>query len=386
MGTAIVEAAGAPRRRIAITSVFGDPLEPRTWSGAPSKVAAGLGRHGFEVLGIHPRLGKAELAFCSGRYLLGGYGRIGAMEAVSRSPWARTARARIVAHSALSQKAEAVLHTGTLDLPAAGRDGAPRFLYCDHTWELSARYRIDMPAFTARARVSFEELERRSYAGMTHIFTFGAYVRENLIERYAVSPAKVTAVGSGMGAIGRLEAEKSHAQGHLLFVAKHYFREKGGELTVEAFRRARALRPDLRLVVVGQQVPGRRAADDGITWLGHVSWERLEQLYREAALLVQPMLNDPWGQVFLEALWTRTPVVGLRRNGLPEITDGGRYGFLVDEADPDALARTILEAMSDPARLAEMGARGQRHVAENYTWEIVTARIATGIAEALAPR
>ena len=91
---------------------------------------------------------------------------------------------------------------------------------------------------------------------------------------------------------------------------------------------------------------------------------------------VQPMLNDPWGQVYLEAMASRTPVMGLNRNGLPEIVDGGRHGFLVDRADPAALAEAILCAVSDPQRLERMATAAQRHVLQNYSWNRVAERIA----------
>ena len=78
----------------------------------------------------------------------------------------------------------------------------------------------------------------------------------------------------------------------------------------------------------------------------------------------------------LEAMVSRTPVMGLNRNGLPEIVDGGRHGFLVDRAEPAALAKAMLCALSDPDRLARMAAAAQRHALENYSWNRVAERIA----------
>ena len=106
-----------------------------------------------------------------------------------------------------------------------------------------------------------------------------------------------------------------------------------------------------------------------------MSWQELQQLYRDTTLLVQPMLNDPWGQVYLEAMVSRTPVMGLVRNGLPELVDGGRHGFLVDRADPKALAEAILCALSDPARLERMASTAQRYVLGTHSWDRVAERI-----------
>jgi len=92
-------------------------------------------------------------------------------------------------------------------------------------------------------------------------------------------------------------------------------------------------------------------------------------------LLVQPMLNDPWGQVYLEAMVSRTPVMGLARNGLPELVDGGRHGFLVDRTEPDALAGAILCALSEPERLERMAETAQRYVLGTHGWDRVAERI-----------
>ena len=68
--------------------------------------------------------------------------------------------------------------------------------------------------------------------------------------------------------------------------------------------------------------------------------------------------------------------MGLNRNGLPELVDGGRHGFLVDRAEPAALAEAILSAVSDPPRLERMASTAQQHVLRNYSWNRVAERIA----------
>jgi glycosyltransferase involved in cell wall biosynthesis len=74
---------------------------------------------------------------------------------------------------------------------------------------------------------------------------------------------------------------------------------------------------------------------------------------------------------------SRTPVMGLNRNGLPELVDGGRHGALVDRAEPAALAEAILSAVSDPRqRLDRMASTAQRHVLGNYSWSRVAEQIA----------
>ena len=364
--------------RVAISCVFGDPADPRTWSGAPYNLAAALRRFGVEVETIHPAIGRARRLAYTARWLLDGFGRLSTTEQVLRAAPARDHTAIKVAEATAQLGVRHVIHTGTLDLPAF--DLLPdiqHYLYCDQSWNLSLRHRLDAAHYTSRALAEYDRLERESLASVAHVFTFSGRTRDDIVEHYGLPADRVTVVGSGMGGIAPYFGPKDYAVPRLLFVAKHLFRAKGGPLLLRAFALARRSRPDLTLTIVGD--PRSRAyvpRDPRIIFHAHVTWDALRRIYADATLLAQPMLNDPWGQVYLEALASRTPVLGLNRNGLPEIVEGGQHGFLVDEATPEAVAAGILTAVSSPERLKRMGESGQRHVMNDYSWDRVAERIA----------
>lgn len=370
--------------RIAISSIHGDPLNPRTWSAAPCRVAEAFQRQGIEVQGVDTEAARLDRMLQAARYVASGLGVPHSGEAVARSAAARRAAALRLERAVHRTGIKHVLHMGTLDIaPAVWAPGVSHYAYCDQTWALSLRYRPDAARYGVRAARAFEAQERAALQGLTHVFTFGVYVRDHLIAHYGIDPGRATAVGSGMGPIAPLVVPKTCAAPRLLFVAKHFFAAKGGELLLAAFDLARRQVPELTLNIVGDERSRKLVPDDpAIRFFGHVPLADLQGLFRESTLLVQPMLNDPWGQVYLEALLSRTPVIGLRRNGLPEICGDGRYGFLVDTAEPQALADTIVDALSDPARLARMGEEGQRHVLGNYSWERAADRIAMHIGDA----
>lgn len=362
---------------LAVTSIFGHPRDPRTWSSAPANVARALEWRGLSIVGIDVSLGRLHYAVFAGAHLLARHGRLRYSEAIARGPSMRRYRARKLGNELRRLGIGQVLHTGTLDMaPTPDGDGAVHFLLCDHTWHLSLKHRPDVGNYSAKAIRDFDELERDAYLASRHIFTFGEYVRQDLVTHYGIPEHRVTAVGSGMGRVRPYTGAKDYKSGRLLFIAKHLFSEKGGDLLVDAFRLAVRERPDLTLTIVGNEKAARAAAGcRNIDVRPFVPWDELESLLWRSAVLVQPMLNDPWGQVYLEALVSATPVIGLRRNGLPEITQDGRFGFLVDRATPQAVADAILDAASQPDRLAEMGAAGQQHVLQNYSWDHVGQRI-----------
>ncbi len=180
-----------------------------------------------------------------------------------------------------------------------------------------------------------------------------------------------------MGSIEPYFGPKQYSAPRLLFVAKHLFVEKGGALLLDAFFKALKNRSDLKLTIVGDASVARVIPrHPAVVFHSNLRWEALAALYRNATLLTQPMLNDPWGQVYLEALVSRTPVLGLDRNGLPEIIEDGRHGFFVDTANSDLLAEAIVDAVGDPERLTRMGHSGQQHVLNSYSWDIAAERIA----------
>jgi glycosyltransferase involved in cell wall biosynthesis len=375
--------AGAKGAGLAIASIFGPPRDSRTWSAAPASVAEGLEHLGFRIVGIDASVPRAAYVAGGLSHVLSGYGRIRYSEAIARGPLLRRFRAAKVAAALRRHGLTRVLHMGTLDLPPTGAAGDVRhYLYCDSTWNLSLQHRTDASLYTPQARAAFDRLERMSLAACEHIFTFGQYVRDDIITHYGIPAERVTSVGSGCGETAPYLGVKNYTSGELLFVAKHLFREKGGDLLLDAFRLALRQRPDLRLTIVGgAEGRARRILPPNVTVMSFVTRETLTCLLRGAAILVQPMLNDPWGQIYLEVLLARTPVVGLDRNGLREIVSDGRHGFLVGEATPETLSRAILDAVSDPLRLAAMGELGQDYVVRNHSW----ARVAAHMAVVLEP-
>src|SRR4029450_4914075 len=83
--------------RVAITSVFGNPRELRTWSGAPANVASGLERLGVAVKEMQPQLSRTALMAIALADMRAGRGRPVSTEQVLRS---MTTRRRLAAQVA----------------------------------------------------------------------------------------------------------------------------------------------------------------------------------------------------------------------------------------------------------------------------------------------
>ncbi len=71
--------------RVAITCVFGDPRDLRSWSGAPANLANALEKLGVAVEGIRPRISRLAKFGVAAADMIAGLGRPLSSEQVLRS-------------------------------------------------------------------------------------------------------------------------------------------------------------------------------------------------------------------------------------------------------------------------------------------------------------
>lgn len=357
--------------KLLLTSPAGNPEDERTWSNAPAHIMEALRARGVSVEGFDSStLGRPFKAAQAINNLTQGY----PWNAVSWFGQARRRRAAAVAAEARRKRAQIVLCTSTLDAPV--NQGIPYCIWIDNTWHL-LESSVVSPGYAPAASAEIDRLERHALQGAYRVFAFSDHVRDDLVTHYGVSPGQALAVGCGAGPLVPFTGEKNFETGHLLFVAKHLFSSKGGDLVLAAFSKVRTARPETKLILVGNDEARVKAAGlDGVEVLGFVERDALNGYFHGASMLVQPMLADPWGQVYLEAMKARAIIVSLRVAALPELTDDGRLGVLLPKADPDLLAQAILDTYARPQLdLDALTRAAQTRVLERYEWDAVAGRM-----------
>jgi alpha-1,3-rhamnosyl/mannosyltransferase len=135
----------------------------------------------------------------------------------------------------------------------------------------------------------------------------------------------------------------------------------------------------LPLVVVGPEKDPALAEElrrRGARLEGYVETERLAELYRGAACLVQSSRYEGFGLPVLEAMASGTPVVAVPDPALREVA--GDAALFVDES---ALADGIRRAIAERDSLAAAGL--QR--AQSFSWRAAAERTLTVYREILDP-
>ena len=111
-------------------------------------------------------------------------------------------------------------------------------------------------------------------------------------------------------------------------------------------------------------------------WRGH---DELPQGLACADLFVAPSVDEPFGQVFLEAMSSGVPVIATRSGGPPSFVNtvsGRPNGWLIPTDDVDALADALVEAVNNEAGRRERAENAYEQIRGRYSWHTLAHRFA----------
>lgn len=226
---------------------------------------------------------------------------------------------------------------------------------------------------TMAARPAFRRVMRRSAAVTTVSRWLASQVGEILPSIHpTVAPMPVDTALFTPG--------EEHRGNRLLFVGR-LNAQKGIDRLIAALP---AMRTPVMLDVVGdgpdREVLMRQAHQAGIanriSWLGALPQTELPVLYRRAAAVVIPSIEEGLGLVAAEAQLCEAPVVASESGGLPDIVRHEETGVLVRPADSAALAAALDDLLSRPDRGRSLGEAGRLHALDAFAPESVARRYA----------
>jgi len=259
----------------------------------------------------------------------------------------------------------------------ASADGTPHFVYTDHTHLENLRFESFKPSdLYAKSWIA---CEHRIYANATRVFTRSSNVSTSLLEQYGCPEAKIECVYAGSNATvpDRQTADASrYGPKNILFAGIDWDR-KGGPVLVEAFRRALVRHPDARLTIVGCN-PTIEDLPECIV-AGRVPLRDMPQFYEAATVFCMPTRVEPFGIVFVEAMWNALTILATNVGAVPDMVENGKNGYLVEPDDIETLAARLCDILESQERRAEFGIASRDLAEARYDWGKVAVRMRAAI-------
>lgn len=160
----------------------------------------------------------------------------------------------------------------------------------------------------------------------------------------------------------------------ILFIG-HLLPSKGIYVLLDALKMLKDEGLEVHCRVVGGEnaafvkVVEKAGLSDSVEILGFKEGGEKDQLFREAAIVVLPTLDDCFPLVLLEAMREGKPVVSTRVGGIEDIVEDGVTGLLVEAGDARALAAALRRLLDNPLEAQQMGATGRRRFEDCFTHE-----------------
>ncbi|WP_225845633.1 glycosyltransferase family 4 protein [Streptomyces sp. HPF1205] len=223
-----------------------------------------------------------------------------------------------------------------------------------------AAYPILQPALEKiRARIAVSEYARRTL--VEHLGGDAVVIPNGVdVDFFARAEPKPEWQGQTIGFIGRIDEPR-----------------KGLPVLMRALPAILAEHPGARLLVAGrgdaEEALGSLPAPvrDRVEFLGMVSDEDKARLLRSVDLYVAPNTGgESFGIILVEAMSAGAPVLASDLDAFAQVLDQGAAGELFANEDADELAAAAVRLLSDPARRAELRARGSAHV-RRFDWSVV---------------
>jgi len=221
-----------------------------------------------------------------------------------------------------------------------------------------------------RDRLVFERVVPRAARDAARVLTVSERTKHDLVAAYGIAPERILVTPNGVDpAFGPHRESESNSLLQAPYVlAVGAVQERKNQLAALAAAREAGV----ELVVVGPTKDERVAADlraGGARLEGYVPTERLAELYRGAACLVQASRHEGFGLPVVEAMASGTPVVMVPDPALVEVA--GDAAVIVPETE---LAAGIRRALAEHDTLSAAGIAR----AAKFTWE-ATARATVGL-------
>ncbi len=172
---------------------------------------------------------------------------------------------------------------------------------------------------------------------------------------------------------------------------------KGLEFAIEAFKQVSQEDNNLKYVIIGDgpfknqliKKVEELSLVNKITFLGDTTNEVALDYVAQSTLFLLPSVIAPDGDrdgiptVLIEAMYLKTPVIGSRISGIPELVCDGVNGFLTEPGNVKQIAEKMNELLSNKSLRIEIGEQAREKVEKEFNIEDSVIKLIEGWQEML---
>lgn len=197
-------------------------------------------------------------------------------------------------------------------------------------------------------------------------------VKEFMVDTKISRPEKIHVIYNGIEKPEKQAQILENDQIKLVSVAT-LNENKGIQYLISALPLILKSYPNVQLEIIGDGSFRRRLEDQvellKLTKKVHFAGfsSEVETLLSEFDLYVQPSLSESFGLAIVQAMSVGLPVVATSTGGIPEVVIDGKTGYLVPPKDVKALAKAIIEILSNREQAKKFGKTGAEIAKEKFS-------------------
>lgn len=209
--------------------------------------------------------------------------------------------------------------------------------------------------------------------------------------KYTNKEIEITPFGVDTKRFKPLQVQKN-AETITIGIAKGLNEVYGISKLIESFAILEKEFPRLRLLIVGdgpkrseyEQQTERLGIANKTTFVGAVLNTEIPTYINQMDIFALPSFSESFGVAAVEAQACGVPVVVTNVGGLPEVVNHGETGFIIEDNNPERLAKALRELIADKDLRSKFGANGITHVMQHYDWTENANRMVTLYEKTLA--
>lgn len=214
-----------------------------------------------------------------------------------------------------------------------------------------------------------------------HIITVSNLTRRTVIEKYGISPDKVTTVHNAVEPLPQeyLDIKAPKKRDKVVTFLGRITMQKGPEYFVEAAAAVLKKVPNVRFVMAGGgdmmekmiRLAARRNISDRFHFIGFLRGKEVYEMYKASDVFIMPSVSEPFGIAPLEAMQMGVPSIISKQSGCAEILSNV---IKVDYWDVEEMANAIYSIITYPAMYRQLHEQGLEEVSQ-IVWKKAGAKV-----------